>query len=87
MTTEAPALSWTGRVARAVSLLMFAYWGLYALLAPVTNIDSQMYNLARLELALRGGLFANPYFTSVFHVMHPWGFDAVHLPFMALGWG
>ncbi len=87
MTTEVPALSWTGRVARAVSLLMFAYWGLYALLAPVTNIDSQMYNLARLELALRGGFFANPYFTSVFHVMHPWGFDAVHLPFMALGWG
>jgi 4-amino-4-deoxy-L-arabinose transferase-like glycosyltransferase len=46
-----------------------------------------MYNLSRIELALRGGLFNNGLFTSVFQLMWPWGFDAVHLPFIELGWG
>jgi len=65
----------------------FAYWGLYALVAPVTNIDSQMYNIARLDLAMKGGLFKNDFFTSVYQVMWPWTFDAVYLPFVQLGWG
>jgi 4-amino-4-deoxy-L-arabinose transferase-like glycosyltransferase len=39
------------------------------------------------ELAARGGLFNNGYFTSVFDVIFPWSYDAVHLPFLALGWG
>lgn len=76
-----------GRAARAFSLLLLVYWGLVALVSPVINIDSQIYNLARLDLALRGGLFNNDHFTSIFHVMYPWGFDAVHLPFLAIGWG
>lgn len=81
------ALGPVGRISRLLSLGALAYWGLYALLAPVTNIDAQMYNLTRLELALRGGLFHNDHFTSVFHVIFPWSFDAVHLPFLLLGWG
>lgn len=87
MTTDAPPLSVVGRVARVFAWGALAYWGVYALVAPVTTIDSQMYNLARLELAARGGLFGNGHFTSVFHVIFPWTYDAVHLPFLRLGWG
>ncbi len=87
MTADAPPLSAIGRVARFFAWGALAYWGIYALVAPVTTIDSQMYNLARLELAARGGLFDNGYFTSVFHVIFPWSYDAVHLPFLRLGWG
>ena len=76
-----------GRISRLVTAGALAYWGLFALLAPVINIDAQMYNLTRLELALRGGFFNNDHFTSVFHVIFPWSFDAVHLPFLLLGWG
>ena len=70
-----------GRVARVISLVMLGYWALFALLAPVMTVDSQMYNLARIHLVAEGGLFGNALFTSVFHVIMPWGFDAVHLPF------
>lgn len=87
MTADAPPLSVLGRIARFFAWGALAYWGVYALVAPVTTIDAQMYNLARLELAARGGLFGNGYFTSVFHVIFPWSFDAVHLPFLRLGWG
>jgi len=76
-----------GLIAKIIGCALLAYWGLYAVVAPVTNIDSQMYHLARLELALRGGLFDNPWFTSVYDLMWPWTFDAVHLPFLELGWG
>lgn len=87
MNTAAPAPGPLGRVARAVSGLMLAYWGAFALASPVMTIDSQMYNVARLELALRDGLFGNDHFTSLYHVIFPWTFDAVHLPFLRLGWG
>ena len=87
MIAGAAPLSPLGRFARAVFWGGFGYWAIYALVAPVTTIDSQMYNLARLELAARGGLFNSDYFTSVFHVIFPWSYDAVHFPFMRLGWG
>jgi hypothetical protein len=87
MTAPAAKLNGLGQTARAVSCLMLGYWGLYALVAPVTTADSQMYHLARLELALRGGLFNNAWFTSVYQLVWPWGFDAVHLPFLELRWG
>jgi hypothetical protein len=74
-------------MARAFVWLGFVYWGIYVLVAPATNFDAQMCHLARLELAMRGGLFNNAYFTSIFQVMYPWTFDAVHLPFLELGWG
>lgn len=87
MNEAMPPLSPLGRVARILFWGGFAYWAVYALVAPVTTIDSQMYNLARLELAARGGLFDSDYFTSVFHVITPWSYDAAHFPFMRLGWG
>ncbi len=87
MNAVAAPLGPLGRFTRAVFWAGFAYWAVYALVAPVTTIDSQMYNLARLELAARGGLFNSDYFTSVFHVIFPWSYDAVHFPFMRLGWG
>lgn len=81
------SLTGLGRVAQVGAVVILCYWGLYALVAPVTNYDSQTYNLARLALAERGGFFGNPYWTSVWQVMHPWAFDAVHLPFLRLGFG
>ncbi len=67
---------------------LFLYWGLYALLVPVTVWDSQTYNLARLLIARQGGLFGNDGWNSDRQVMFPWSFDAVHYPFLALGgWG
>ncbi len=87
MSPDAPSLGPLGRVARGVALVLLAYWGVFAAVCPVLTIDAQMYNLARVELAFRDGLFDNRFFTSVFHVMYPWTFDAVHLPFLLLGWG
>jgi 4-amino-4-deoxy-L-arabinose transferase-like glycosyltransferase len=87
MNNRPAPLDGIGRFARAVFWAGFVYWAIYALLAPVTTIDSQMYNLARLELAARGGFFDSDYFTSVFHVIFPWAYDAVHFPFLRLGWG
>ena len=67
---------------------LFLYWGLYALLVPVTVWDSHVYNLARLLIARQGGLFGNEGWNSDRQVMLPWSFDAVHFPFLALGgWG
>jgi hypothetical protein len=76
-----------GRCCRLSFWVLFAYWSVYALVAPVTNIDSQMYDLSRITVAMRGGLFNNGLFTSIFQVMWPWTFDAIHLPFMEVGWG
>ncbi|MEI6107721.1 MAG: glycosyltransferase family 39 protein, partial [Opitutae bacterium] len=84
---DASAPSALGRFARTFVWGALVYWGIYALVAPVTTIDSQMYNLARVELAARGGLFNSDFFTSVFHVIFPWSYDVVHLPFLRLGWG
>lgn len=76
-----------GRLSRVCAWVMFGYWGLYALVTPVTNVDAQMYNVARVALAERGGFFNNPYWTSAYQVMLPWTYDAVHLPFLQLGYG
>lgn len=80
-------LSAHGRISRVLAVTGLVYWGLAALVLPVVTIDSQMYNIARLELARRGGFFGSDHFTSIFQVMFPWGFDAVHLPFLILGGG
>jgi hypothetical protein len=81
-----PAPGILGRICRFFFWALFAYWAAYSLVAPVTNIDSQMYDLSRLSVAMRGGLFNNGLFTSIFQVMWPWTFDAAHLPFLELGW-
>ncbi|MEO6876458.1 MAG: hypothetical protein ABI222_16705 [Opitutaceae bacterium] len=69
MNAPRPKLSWLGRLARAIAFLLLGYWGIYALVTPVTTADSQMYHLARLDLALRGGLFNCPWFTSVYQLI------------------
>lgn len=69
----------------AVSIL--AYWGIYALIAPVTSVDSQVYHLARLSIAERAGFWQTTAWNSVRQVAFPWAFDAVHYPFLKLGWG
>jgi 4-amino-4-deoxy-L-arabinose transferase-like glycosyltransferase len=57
-----------------------AYWLAYVCVAPVTTADSHIYNLARLELAARGGAWTNTH-----QIVFPWSFDAVHMPWLAIG--
>jgi hypothetical protein len=80
---QAPRERW----AKWIVIALLAYWAAYALVAPVTNYDSQVYNLARLSIAQAGGLFGNHAWNSVRQVVFPWTFDAIHLPFLFLGWG
>ncbi len=80
-------LRWLGVGSRALVFLLLVYWGAFALLAPVTTWDSHVYNLGRLSIAERGGLFNNPFWTSVRQLIFPWTFDAAHLPFVYFGWG
>jgi hypothetical protein len=72
---------------KALIASILAYWGIYALIAPVTNSDSQVYNLARLSVAERAGFWQTTAWNSVRQVMSPWTFDAIHYPFLIIGWG
>ncbi len=63
------------------------YWGLFAIALPVTNLDSQVYHLARLCVAERAGFWQSASWNSVREVIFPWTFDAVHYLFLKLGWG
>ncbi|MGE4659225.1 MAG: glycosyltransferase family 39 protein, partial [Arenicellales bacterium] len=67
--------------------VLLAYWGIFALLTPVTVWDSHVYNLARLPIARLEGLFGNTLFLNIRQIMFPWSFDSIHLPFLALEWG
>jgi len=66
-------------------LAALSYWLLFSLVSPVTLWDSNVYNIARLELHLRGGLFHNPYYNDPREAYMTWTFDALHLPFRILG--
>jgi hypothetical protein len=66
---------------------ILTYWGVFALIAPVTNSDSQVYNLARLSVAERAGFWQATAWNSFRQVIFPWTFDAVHYPFLKAGWG
>ncbi|HEY0790618.1 MAG TPA: hypothetical protein VGD78_06095, partial [Chthoniobacterales bacterium] len=66
---------------------VLSYWGTIALTYPVTNYDSQVYNLARLLIAAKSGFWQTSSWNSVRQVMFPWAYDAVHFPFLALGYG
>ena len=68
-----------------MAAVVLAYWLVYVLGAPVTTADSHIYNASRLLVAERGGLFGNPPWTNYHQIVFPWGFDAVHLPFLKLG--
>ena len=67
--------------------LILAYWALYAIVAPVTVWDSHTYNLARLLLAERGGLFGNELWNDHRQQSFVWAFDAVHYPLLKIAWG
>lgn len=66
---------------------VLSYWWAIALTFPVTNYDSQVYNLARLLVAERAGFWQAASWNSVRQVMFPWTYDAVHFPFLKLGYG
>ncbi len=75
------------RAVRWAVLSLFAYWFVYALVVPVTIWDAQTYNVARLLIARDGGLFGNQGWNSPPQAFFPWGFDAIHYPFLFLGFG
>jgi hypothetical protein len=74
-------------VLRTLLTCLILYWGAFAMVAPITVWDSQTYNIARIPLALAGGLFGNPYWNSDRQGAFPWSFDALHLIFFWLGGG
>ena len=82
---EAAVFTEGGLKALVASILI--YWGIFALILPVTNSDSQVYDLARLSIAERAGFWQATAWNSVRQVIFPWTFDAVHYPFLKLGWG
>ena len=83
----------TNRAERESTLLklpvfgLLIYWFLDALVAPVTIYDSHVYNMARLLIIQKGGLFGNHVWNFFPQICYPWAFDAVHLPFLWLGAG
>jgi hypothetical protein len=72
---------------RTIIVAIVAYWGLFALALPVSNIDSNIYNLARLAVAENAGFWQARAWNSINQIVFPWTFDAVHYPFLKIGWG
>lgn len=68
-------------------LILLGYWFVYALVVPVTIWDAHTYNLARLLIIRFGGFFGNTVWNTERQMAWPWAFDAVHYPFLVLGWG
>ncbi len=66
---------------------LLLYWFAYALVAPVTIYDSHVYNLARLLIIRKGGFFRDHIWNFFPQICYPWGFDAIHYPFIWLGAG
>ena len=71
----------------SVLAVLLLYWLAWCLIAPVTNADSQVYNLARLWVIEGDGLFFNHSYNWNMQLIMPWSFDAVHYPFVRLGYG
>ena len=76
-------ISW----AKWLTLTLMGYWAVFAVVSPVTNWDSQSYNLSRLYMIQAHGLFTNKGWSSARQIFFPWSFDAIHYPFIFLGWG
>src|SRR6266446_1556826 len=70
---------------RFLLIAALSYWGVCALVSPVTNWDSQVYNLGRLSIADIAGFWTNRCWFSERQVIFPWAFDAVHYPFVKAG--
>ena len=83
--SKAPLFTESGLKALIGSILV--YWGIYALIAPVTNSDSHVYDLARLSVVERAGFWQASAWNSIRQVIFPWTFDAIHYPFLKAGWG
>lgn len=78
-------MGWIGKTAQIISHCLIAYWTIFVLVAPVTVWDAHVYNLGRLPLIEIGGLWNNPYWTTERQLVFPLSFDAIHLPFLHLG--
>jgi hypothetical protein len=71
----------------ALLTVVLVYWGICALVVPVVTWDSQVYNLARLLVAEHGSFLNQDIWNSQRQIFFPWAFDAVHYPFVKLGFG
>ena len=87
MNSSPTSLGIIGQVARGLVVLLIGYWGLFALLAPVTVWDAQVYNLGRLPIIDQAGLFGHGLWSTERQLSFPWSFDAIHWPFVQIGWG
>ena len=82
-----PAVSvFSDECLRIIIFSIIAYWGLLALVLPVSNVDSHVYNLGRLAIAENAGFWQTSAWNSPRQVIFPWTFDAVHYPFLKIGW-
>ena len=77
----------TDQSLRAIIVTIVAYWGGLAVVLPVSNIDSHVYNLGRLAVAESAGFWQTNAWNAPRQVVFPWTFDAVHYPFLKIGWG
>jgi hypothetical protein len=85
---QTPAVQvFTDECLRTIIIAITVYWGLLALVLPVTNLDSQIYNLGRLTVAENAGFWQTNAWNSANQIVFPWTFDAVHYPFLKIGWG
>lgn len=84
--TPAPSV-FTDECLRTIIVAILAYWGLFAAALPVTNFDSHVYNLGRLAVAENAGFWQTSAWNCINQVVFPWTFDAVHYPFLKIGWG
>jgi hypothetical protein len=82
-----PVSVFTDECLRAIIFSIIAYWGLLAVALPVSNVDSHVYNLGRLAVAENAGFWQTSAWNSPRQVVFPWTFDAVHYPFLKIGWG
>jgi hypothetical protein len=83
-----PAVSvFTDESLRTIIFSIIAYWGVLAVVLPVSNVDSHVYNLGRLAVAENAGFWQTRAWNSPRQVIFPWTFDAVHYPFLKIGWG
>ena len=78
---------WTDVIFYSTVYILWIYWFIFSLVTPVTLWDSNAYNISRLELMLKEGLFRNSLFNDVRQEYVTWTFDAVHLPFRVLKFG
>ncbi len=78
-------VAWEDRAARVAALSLLVYWAVFALVTLGVGPDVMEYHLGRLWIVHTEGLIGNPVWTNQRQMVFPWGFDAVHYPFLFLG--